>query len=234
MKVVIIKPITQKAMDNLNLSEAYLGEGYYYRVYRLDEYRVYKIFQPYWFSFRKIFNYKRKNGISFFAALYGAHKSRRKEEKALLAIKNKLDTIPRYLFANPSFLDGLDYIQDKVTVVEDVFKKEDVELCKNIIDQYVALQKTFWSYGLHDTTFKLQINYGIDRDNRLVCLDFGEFVYTQEEALKSIKSSKWLKRGSYIKWPDGPIKAYYTNSLLALMTTDNLSRYWNSNASLGM
>ena len=53
-----------------------------------------------------------------------------------------------------------------------------------IRDRYIEFQKTLWSYGMHDTTFKLQPNYGLDKSDKLVCIDFGEFVYTKGAALK--------------------------------------------------
>lgn len=209
----------------------YLGEGYYYKVCELGTDRVFKEFQPYWFSFKKIFNYKREAGASLIDALLGAHRSRKKEELALLAIKRKLDTIPKQFFANPQFINHLNYIQDRVRVVERIFKKANFETCKDIIDQYANLQKMLWSYGIHDTTYKLQPNYGMTNDNKLICLDFGELVYTKEEALKSIEDRRWLKRGTYTKWPKSPVKTYYTQTMNKLMNEDSLNRYWNKKAS---
>lgn len=221
----------EERIEKLDLPRAYLGEGYYYRVYELDTNRVFKKLQPYWFSFKKIFDYKRKAGSSLLDALVGAHRARRKEERALLAIKLKLDAIPKQFFANPQFIDHLDYIQDRVTVIERIFEKADFKACKDVIDQYANLQKTFWSYGIHDTTYKLQPNYGMTNDNKLVCLDFGEFVYTKDAALKSIQGSRWLKRGSYTQWLESPVKTYYTETMTKLMNEDHLNRYWNKKVS---
>ena len=206
----------------------YLDEGYYYRVYELDENRVFKKFQPYWFSFRKIFAYNRKHGQTFFKALIGAHKARLREANALKSIKEKLKEIPTALFANPAFADNLDYSQDKVAIVDDLLAKNDFEQNKKIIDQYIEFQKILWSYGMHDKTYKLQPNYGVDKNGQLVCIDFGEFAFTKEEALKNIQGKKRLARNTYKNWSDQPLKDYYTRCMEEVMKEEVLNQCWGS------
>ncbi len=206
----------------------YIGEGYYYKVYEVKPGRVFKKLQPYWFSFTKIYQYSRNAGVSVVSALLGAHRGRVREVKALQAIRAKLHTVPNALFAHAAFVRGLDYTQDLVTVVSDVLESNTFEANKDIIDQYVAFQKTLWSYGMHDTTFKLQPNYGVNGNGQLVCVDFGEFVYTKEAALKSIAGKKWLSRGTYKKWDDIPLKEYYTQRMAELMNEEVLDACWGS------
>jgi hypothetical protein len=205
----------------------YIGEGYYYKVYALESGRVIKKLQPYWFSFRKIFFYTRTNGKPFFKALIGAHKARLKEMKALQTIKEKINMVPREMFANAMFLQDLDYSQDRVTIINDLMEKNTFAQNKKIIDQYIAFQKALWSYGMHDKTYKLQVNYGLDRRGRLVCVDFGEFVYTQEEAIKSIIDKRWLARNTYKHWNDARLKKYYTDCMENVMRKEILKEYWN-------
>ena len=204
----------------------YLGEGYYYRVYELKPNRVYKKLQPYWFSFKKIFIYTREKGKPVSEALIGAHRARLREIKALKSIKEKLSRIPHEIFANPVFVKGLDYSQDKVVVVADILDKNSFDENKKIIDHYIEFQKLLWSYQMHDKTYKLQQNYGLNRNEKLVCIDFGEFAYTKEEALKSINGEKWLARNTYKNWPDIELKNYYTECMKKLMTKKNLNNYW--------
>ncbi len=206
----------------------YLGEGYYYRVYEGGPDRVFKKLQPYWFSFKKIFNYIRKNGKSISGALFGAHRARLREIKALKSIKEKLSRIPHEIFANPVFIKNLNYSQDKVVIVADILEKNSLKENKKIIDQYIEFQKILWSYQMHDKTYKLQPNYGINRNGQLVCIDFGEFAYTKEEALKSINGQKWLARGTYKNWPDIELKNYYTKCMKRLMSKESLNNYWGS------
>lgn len=210
----------------------YLGEGFYYKVYELDDKRVYKQFQPYWFSFKKIYDYKRKTGSSFISSIIGAHKSRKKEELALWTIKKKIVEMPGALFANPVFELGLNYSQDRTTVVEKVFDSNTDNINQGIINQYIEFQKTLWSYGMHDTTFKLQPNYGIDQKGNLVCIDFGEFVYTKGAALKSINNKRWAMRGSYKNWAHSSMKEYYTNEMNENINESMLNKYWNSKINL--
>lgn len=211
-------------------SEKYLGEGFYYKVYDLDGGRVFKKLQPYWFSFKKIYDYRRKAGDGVITSLLAAHRARNKEELRLRQIKEKMAVIPTYLFANPIFLSDLDYSQDKVTVVSEILAHGHEKAGKDIVDQYIDLQRTLWSYGVHDTTFKIQQNYGLDINGKLACLDFGEFVYTKEEAIKSLEGMRWQKRGSYKNWPNGVVKDYYTRKMETEITTKNLGSYWNKQA----
>ena len=55
----------------------YLGEGFYYRVYEADENKVFKKFQPYWFSFKKIYEFSRKRaGTPILKSIRDAHRAR--------------------------------------------------------------------------------------------------------------------------------------------------------------
>ena len=185
-----------------------------------------KKLQPYWFSFKKIFIYTREKGKSVSKALIDAHKARLREIKTLKSIKEKLKKIPQEIFAHPVFFKGLDYSQDKVVVVADILEKNSFDTKKNIIDYYIEFQKLLWSYQMHDKTYKLQQNYGLNQNGELVCIDFGEFAYTQEEALESINGQKWLARNTYKKWTDIELKNYYTECMKKLMTKENLNNYW--------
>lgn len=204
----------------------YLGEGYYYKVYELGSNRVYKKLQPYWFSFKKIFNYTRKNGKPVSETIIGAHRARLRETKNLKSILKKLKRIPQEIFAYPVFVKGLNYSQDKVTIVADILNKNNFDTNKKIIDQYIAFQKILWSHQMHDKTYKFQQNYGLNKNGQLVCIDFGEFVYTKEEALKSINGQKWLARATYKNWADKELKNYYTESMKKLMIRKNLNNHW--------
>lgn len=207
----------------------YIGEGYYYRVYEFDENRVFKKLQSYWFSFRKIYSLaRRKTGSSFIKSITIAHKSAVAERKLLFTMKEKqFFGAPVSLFANPSFVGNtLNYTQDRVVVMEDFFSKSSLDQNKKAIDGYIEFQKKLWSYGLHDTTDKLQTNYGINKNGNVVCVDFGEFVFTKEKALESVLKQKWLSRQSYKNWKDLELKNYYTERMFAEMTEENLNYNW--------
>ena len=213
--------------DILNLMK-HIGEGYYYRVYEFDNGRVFKKLQPHWFSFRKIYSLARKrSGTSVIKSLSIAYKSTIEERKNLSAMKNRLSGMPLSLFANPSFVkDSLDYTQDRVVIMEDFFLKNNLEQNKKAIDGYVEFQKKLWSYGIYDTTDKLQTNYGVNKQGGVVCIDFGEFVFTKEKALERVKKQKWLSRQSYKNWQDLGLKKYYTERMIKVITEESLNKIW--------
>ena len=137
--------------------------------------------------------------------------------------------MPLALFANPEFVPNcLDYYQDKVAILDDFLQKNNIEINKKIINKYIELLNFFWSYGFHDKTFKLQPNYGVGKDDEIVCVDFGECVFKKEQALQSILSKKWLSRGSYKNWKDEALKKYYTEQMEQAMTQNNLDSTWAS------
>ena len=206
----------------------YIGEGYYYRVYEFDNGRVFKKLQPYWFSFRKIYSLARKRSeTSIIKSLFIAYKSTIEERKNLSAMKNRLSSMPLSLFANPSFAkDSLDYTQDRVVIMGDFFLKNNLEQNKKAIDGYIEFQKKLWSYGIYDTTDKLQTNYGINNRGDVVCIDFGEFVFTKEKALERVKKQKWLSRQSYKNWQDLGLKKYYTERMIKVITEESLNKIW--------
>ena len=207
----------------------YIGEGFYYRVYEQSADRVTKKLLPFLASSKKVYDFKReRDAVSRFEAAMAAWKAVRRERKELWTMKEKIKSLPGVLFANPQFIGrGLDYTQDKVIVIDDSLK--DDKESEVIIDKYIELQKKLWSYGLHDTTYKIQPNYGVDKNGNVVCVDFGEFSFTKEQTLKSLEKKKWLSRGTYKKWVDSSIKEYYTNKMAEAMTKEMLDKFWGAN-----
>ena len=80
-------------------------------------------------------------------------------------------------------------------------------------------------------THKLQTNYGIDAQGNVVCIDFGEFVFTGKKALEKILKKKWFSRQSYKNWKDLELKNYYTERMAAEMTEENLNNAWGKHSS---
>lgn len=205
----------------------YLAEGFYYKVYDIDNGRVYKKFQPYWFPFLKVYNLcRQKNGWSFFKSILSAHKATIGERKILANMKNKIVKMPVSFFANPIFENKLDYTQDKVISLEDFFIKNNLDDNKKIINGYAELIKNLWAYGIHDKAYKFQNNYGVDAMNKVCFFDFGECYFSKEKAIESIKSKKWLTRNSYKNWKDTGLKKYYTDRMADLMTEENINNNW--------
>lgn len=207
----------------------YLAEGFQYKVYLTENNRVLKKEIPYLVRLYKIFEITQSRGFSFLKSIFIAIDSDKKNGQAFNLICKKIKSMPKNLFANPYFIGSThNFTQDKVVILEDYLKHCSTEDAIKIIDKYIEFQKILWSYGIHDAVYKFQPNYGVDKDNNLVCVDFGEFVFTKEEALKSIQKEKWLNRSSYKNWEEDKIKKYYTQSMKELMNLDNLNKIWNS------
>ena len=122
----------------------YIGEGYYYRVYEFDKDRVFKELQSYWFSFKKIYSLaKERRRTSFTKSIIIAHKSAVEERKLLFMMKEKqFFGASVSLFANPTFIgNSLNYMQDKVVVMEDFFSKSSLDQTKKAIGESVEFQK---------------------------------------------------------------------------------------------
>ncbi|MEK7185151.1 MAG: hypothetical protein AAB726_00850 [Patescibacteria group bacterium] len=208
----------------------HFAEGFQYKVYDIGNNRVLKKTQSYLYTFFKVFVLVReRENASIFKAFVVAVNSNKENKRALQKMKEKMKVIPLDLFANPEFIgDTLNFTQDKVTPVEDYLIQSSLENNKKIVDGYIELQKLFWSYGIHDSVYKFQPNYGVNSQGKVVCIDFGEFIFTKLEALKNLEKGKWFFRLSYKKWAESEIKTYYTDAMKRTMVKDVLQKYWNT------
>lgn len=206
----------------------YLAEGFQYKVYLMEDNRVIKKEISYFIRLYKIFKITHNRGFSFFKSILTAIDSDKKNKKAFKLIREKIKTIPKHLFANPEFIGNTsNFTQDKVVILEDYLKYCSTEDAVKIIDKYIEFQKMLWSHGIHDAVYKFQPNYGTDKEGSVVCVDFGEFVFTKEEALKSIQKEKWLNRSSYKNWEEDGVKKYYTEKMSEIMTQENVDKNWD-------
>lgn len=188
----------------------YLAEGFQYKVYLIENSRVFKMEISYLVRLYKIFKITRGRVFPFFRAILTAFNSDKKNKQAFKLIREKIKSIPKHLFANPEFIRNTsNFTQDKVVILEDYLKSCSTEDVIKIIDKYIEFQKMLWSHGIHDAVYKFQPNYAVDKEDNVVCVDFGEFVFTKEEALKSIQKEKWLHRSSYKNWDEDEVKKYY-------------------------
>jgi hypothetical protein len=207
----------------------YLDEGFQYKVYLIDDKRVLKKEISYPKRLLKIFKISRSRGFLFFDSMNKSIVSDRKNKQSLFTMMEKLKILPLDMFANPKFVkDSLDFTQDKVEIIDGILGQFDDAKAKKIIDEYVDLQKKFWSYGIHDAVYKFQPNYGINSNGKLVCIDFGEFVFTKEEVLKSMEKQGWLRRSAYRNWEDSDMKRYYAQKMSECMTAENVKKYWSA------
>ena len=208
----------------------YLDEGFYYKVYDIGDDRVFKEYQSYYYSFKKVFVlHRERNNVPFFRSLKIAHQSVTKEQKTLYEMKRRLKTLPGEMFGNPTFVDNvLNYTQDRVAPLGEYLESHSIEDNKKMLDLYFHIQKELWSKGIHDKIYKFHSSYGVTKDNKVVVIDFGETLFTKEETLESVISKKWLSRSKYKAWEESETKDYYTFGMNALMTKENLNKFWKN------
>ncbi|MBP7005635.1 hypothetical protein KBB27_00730 [Patescibacteria group bacterium] len=189
-----------------------LGEGWQYTVYDLHNGRVLKKynspFRTSWIilkdvvpgemgGIRKIPQYihdlKRKAQISF----------------DILTHKN----LPAAWFGNFTRLHGLDYEQDKITPLHDVFAKASREHSKNTVDQFVKFNERLLSHGIVDKFFNISKNFGLDANGEMVLADIGELVEDEQKILKLRASRVWAVDYK-LKWiRDKEVRGYFVEQM---------------------
>lgn len=111
-----------------------IGEGYWYNVFSLSEKRVRKVEKTYWQKIAHVFRLKKKQPIVF---LRNAASFILERSNIITAYKHIEDRVDPSLLANPEFRNGIDYDQDCVRVLEDVFSTASTDRQKQIIDLYI-------------------------------------------------------------------------------------------------
>ena len=82
----------------------YIDEGFYYKVYDLDNGKKKKKIQTYFYSYKKVFRHCRERShMDFLSSIKMALKVVPREHKALEKMKDKLSTLPGYIFWRSCF-----------------------------------------------------------------------------------------------------------------------------------
>ncbi len=169
-----------------------IGEGWQYATYDLGNGRVLKKFHSfvriYWVILKDIFPFHddplRK--LPGFA--------RASKQKALKSFKIlKIRDVPSSWIGNPKFVGNLNYEQDKVRPLHDVFKDADTSLIKSTIDRFIIFNKKLLEKGIIDKSFNITKNYGFDKDGNIILFDIGELTDDRELIKKRMVSRAWDK-----------------------------------------
>ena len=142
-------------------------------------------------------------------------------------LKQKLPNAPSYLLGNPAFKKNLNYEQDLAVPLGSFFKVHTFEENKEIIRKYILLLLELWRYGLSDSVYNYDINSAIDKEDRVIMLDLGEFEFEKESVIKDIKTKKWLTQAAYLYMEEGELKEFYKDEMERLVTVENLNKNWN-------
>ncbi len=169
-----------------------IGEGWQYTVYDLGNGRVLKKFhstlKSYWIILKTIFPFKNDPLWKIFDYSRGM-KITALESFIIMKSKN----IPASWMANPEFVNKLDFEQDKVESLAQVFDKSSVEEGKKLVDKFVEFNKKLFSFGIIDKSFNITKNYGIDSKGDVVLIDIGEIFDSKEKIEQQRKERAWAK-----------------------------------------
>lgn len=144
-------------------------------------------------------------------------------------VKNLIKSRPEAasFFGNPSFQEDGTIIQDKVTVAADWFEQlDDGDRRSFLVDAADAI-KTGWDYGVHETSFNILNNYGVDSSGKVVLIDFGE-VITDDVALigRELGREAWKRSFDFRNGLSDEEQEFYAETAVQALTQDSLSRHW--------
>ena len=153
------------------------------------------------------------------------------EKEAERIIKGReevLQEIQRRRF-KPSLLANLifrenEIEQDKVTPLKQYLN--DYETAKEKIDEYINFIFDCWKNGFSERTFNLTINNGVNSNEDIVLMDFGEITFRKSDVERAIKIKRWRRSWSFKKDIGNKIREHYDKQMLERLTLSNLNKYW--------
>jgi len=188
-----------------------LGNGKVFRKPKkeLSQYLTYLTWSP-----GLIFNWKKWNSLIKEA----------NEDRNFATEYFKKNKSAHELLGNPRFtLEGI--IQDKVVSFRKLFRKSYSEN-KNLIDKYINFTFDCWKNGFADKIYNIDRNFGIDRNGKIILMDFFEITTKKEDLQKTIEIERWKKSAFYKHRLYGKLKKYYAERMKNNLTIENLNRYW--------
>ncbi|MDB5204434.1 MAG: hypothetical protein JWP09_462 [Candidatus Taylorbacteria bacterium] len=103
----------------------------------------------------------------------------------------KENKISPELIGNPELLPNFDYIQDKVIPLQKVLNQYDTPKAKEIVDDFIVLNKKMLQLGFIDLSFKIAVNFGLTIDGRIILTDIGEIVTDPQRIIRQRKVRDW-------------------------------------------
>lgn len=101
--------------------------------------------------------------------------------------------LPPEWFANPKFVCGLTYEQDKVTPLENFFEHATLAASKKIIDQFIIFAEKVLQRGVIEKSFNITQNFGLDSAGKIVLVDIGELIHNEAIILRQRTRRAWAK-----------------------------------------
>ena len=153
-------------------------------------------------------------------------------DKMIFDIKNatriiKKSKIPKRYLADLEFLEGGKIKQKKVKPLDEVLKKLNKKERLKLIDKIVKFLLEMWRYGIHEYTYKVFSNLGLEKE-RIVFIDPFEITSNKNKVLKQIKKQKWVKPEKYQKHLSNNETDYLMKKLNKTFTEENLNKFWKT------
>ncbi len=169
-----------------------IGEGWQYAIYDKGNGRVLKKFHSwarlYWVILKTIFPFR--DGPFWIIPRFA--KGMKSTAKASFEILKKKQ-IPSQWVGNPMFLEGLDFEQDKIKPLHEVFEAATIDEAKRVVDLFIVFNKELLSKGVIDKSFNITKNYGINDREEIVLIDIGELFDDPELIERQRRDRAWDK-----------------------------------------
>jgi len=172
-----------------------IGEGWQYSVYDLGNGRVLKKYHSwlgsFWVMFKDCYPFTNHWPTEFPSFIRAGRQIAIESFKIL----EEHQVSPEWI-GNPKFLGALDFEQDKVTPLHEVFETARTEEIKKYVDLFIELNSRFLKLGFIDKSFNITKNYGIAKNGNLVLTDIGELFDNPEKIKRQLNDKVWYK--SYV------------------------------------
>ncbi len=205
-----------------------IGKGYWYNVYDLKNSRVIKLEKGFLQKICDTYQFEGKNITSYLKTIFKLLTGKRKIMDAYAYIQNNSEL---GLVGFPTFLDGINYEQNKVEILGSVLLGLNLIKRKELIDLYIKNIIECWRNGFADNVYNFTINNGVDSSGKLIFLDFNEITLLKADVLKSIETKRWLRAWS-LNQIDIELQQYYREQMNMEVTTESLEQNWQRNKSI--
>lgn len=189
-----------------------IGEGWQYTVYDLENSRVYKKYNSWvrscWIIIKDCFPH-RLEVIWRIPKYIPSLKLKAFHSFELLKKKD----LPPSWFGNPTFLNALDYEQDKLVPLHVAFKRLTKDESKKKIDAFIAFAQKLLEYGIVDKFFNIAKNFGINNDGQIILTDIGELVDDPVKIAKLQSERIWAVDYKSRSIEDKELREYFISKM---------------------
>lgn len=185
-----------------------LGEGWQYTVYDMGDGRVYKKLKS---SFRRFLYIYFHSKESIISSLREVKRMKVYAENSFKIINE--NRIPRKWIGNPELFLNMDYSQDKVTPLQNVFDTCNTVEGKIVVDKFIDFIKKLLELGYIDFSFRISANFGLNSEGNVVLMDLGEIIDDPIIIHKQRKAEYWHYNymKDYIK--DSEVRKYFQEQM---------------------